>query len=94
MKGGVTAGAGLSSPGPEIPGQRAGIEGSRGHRSCVRWQKKQIQLDSTDPRHNPNLNRDQNDPEFWYNAARKPFNKAGHSRNAWPYTFHAYSGYL
>ena len=31
---------------------------------------------STDPRHNPNLNRDQNDPEFWYHAARKPFNKA------------------
>mmetsp|Transcript_1110 Transcript_1110/g.2533 ORF Transcript_1110/g.2533 Transcript_1110/m.2533 type:complete len:665 (-) Transcript_1110:44-2038(-) len=40
------------------------------------WQKKQLQLDSTDPRHNPNLNRDQNDPEFWYHAARKPFNKA------------------
>jgi len=40
------------------------------------WQKQQLQLDSTDPRHNPNLNRDQNDPEFWYHAARKPFNKA------------------
>ncbi|CAJ1360954.1 unnamed protein product [Effrenium voratum] len=45
----------------------------------LRWQKKQLQLDrreNTDPRHNPNLNRDQNDPEFWYHAARKPFNKA------------------
>ena len=31
---------------------------------------------STDPRHNPNLNRDQSDPEFWYHAARRPFNKA------------------
>eukprot|EP00442_Polarella_glacialis_P026174 CAMPEP_0115161272 /NCGR_PEP_ID=MMETSP0227-20121206/71253_1 /TAXON_ID=89957 /ORGANISM="Polarella glacialis, Strain CCMP 1383" /LENGTH=717 /DNA_ID=CAMNT_0002573231 /DNA_START=46 /DNA_END=2200 /DNA_ORIENTATION=+ len=40
------------------------------------WHKKQLQLDSTDPRHNPNLKRDQNDPEFWYHAARKPFSKA------------------
>ncbi|CAE7224926.1 unnamed protein product, partial [Symbiodinium sp. CCMP2592] len=40
------------------------------------WHRKQLQLDSTDPRHNPNLNRDQSDPEFWYHAARRPFNKA------------------
>lgn len=40
------------------------------------WHRKQMELDRTDPRHNPNLNRDQSDPEFWYNAARKPFSKA------------------
>eukprot|EP00931_Biecheleriopsis_adriatica_P021503 TRINITY_DN14045_c0_g1_i1.p1 TRINITY_DN14045_c0_g1~~TRINITY_DN14045_c0_g1_i1.p1 ORF type:complete len:687 (-),score=191.03 TRINITY_DN14045_c0_g1_i1:9-2069(-) len=40
------------------------------------WHKKQLELDSTDPRHNPNLNRDANDPEFWYHAARRPFHKA------------------
>lgn len=40
------------------------------------WHKKQLELDSTDPRHNPNLKREQTDPEFWYEAARKPFHKA------------------
>lgn len=40
------------------------------------WHRKQMELDMTDPRHNPNLLLDQNDPEFWHNAARKPFAKA------------------
>mmetsp|Transcript_25598 Transcript_25598/g.82634 ORF Transcript_25598/g.82634 Transcript_25598/m.82634 type:complete len:508 (+) Transcript_25598:324-1847(+) len=34
-----------------------------------------MELDRTDPRHNPNLKLDQSDPEFWYNAARKPYSK-------------------
>jgi len=40
------------------------------------WHREQMELDRTDPRHNPNLLRDQDDPEFWNHAARKPFSKA------------------
>lgn len=40
------------------------------------WVRTQMELERTDPRVNPNLLRTELDDEFWYNAARKPFNKA------------------
>lgn len=46
--------------------------------------KSEMMEEMVDPRKNPNLYRDQNDPEFWYNAARKPFNKTLlRSENHW-----------
>jgi len=40
------------------------------------WMRTQMELERTDPRVNPNLLKTEQDDEFWYNAARKPINKA------------------
>lgn len=40
------------------------------------WLRAQFDLESVDPRVNPNLLLSEKDPEFWHNAMRKPYAKA------------------